>query len=52
MPIDTRASWLTGDLPYQLKMVCSGALETVQRLSIGKDWGETHVSDFFLALLC
>lgn len=25
-------------------MVCNGALETVQRMSIGKDWGETHVS--------
>eukprot|EP00983_Pelagomonas_calceolata_P030790 966927-Pelagomonas_calceolata.AAC.5 len=33
-----------GDLPYQLRMVCSGALETVQRLSVGKDWGETNPS--------
>jgi len=33
-----------GDLPYQLRMVCDGALETVQRLHVGKEWGETHVS--------
>ncbi|KAF5830496.1 carotenoid oxygenase [Dunaliella salina] len=31
-----------GDLPYQLRMVCNGALETVQRLTLGKDWGETN----------
>ncbi|KAJ9507854.1 hypothetical protein QJQ45_021212 [Haematococcus lacustris] len=31
-----------GDLPYQVRMLCSGVMETVGRTQIGTAWGETH----------